>query len=50
LVSEKIRTASPDDLRNIISNGKGHMPKYAGKLKTEEIDALVQQIESLNKK
>ncbi len=42
--------ASTDDLRNIISNGKGHMPKYAGKLTSEEIDTLVQQIQALNKK
>ena len=42
--------ASADDLRNIITNGKGHMPKYAGKLTPEEVDSLVQQIEALNKK
>ena len=38
-------TASPaDDLRNIITNGKDHMPKYRGKLTAEEIDTLVKQI------
>ena len=42
LVSEKTTAASPDDVRNIISNGKGRMPKYAGKLTSEEIDTLVQ--------
>jgi mono/diheme cytochrome c family protein len=50
LVSEKPTAASPDDVRNIISNGKGRMPKYAGKLTSEEIDTLVQQIKALNKK
>jgi mono/diheme cytochrome c family protein len=50
LISEKMAAASSDDLRNIISNGKGRMPKYAGKLKPEEIDALAQQIQELNKK
>jgi hypothetical protein len=30
--------------------GKGRMPKYAGKLKPEEIDNLVQQIRALNGK
>jgi mono/diheme cytochrome c family protein len=50
LVSEKTTAASPDDVRNIISNGKGRMPKYAGKLTSEEIDTLVQQIKALNKK
>ena len=50
LISEKMAASSSDDLRNIISNGKGRMPKYAGKLKAEEIDALAQQIQALNKK
>lgn len=46
LVSEKTIASSADDLRNLITNGKGHMPKYRGKLSTEEIDALVRQIKS----
>lgn len=50
LASEKVAGASSDDLRNIISNGKGHMPKFAGKLTPEEIDQLVAQIEALSKK
>jgi len=50
LISEKTTTASADDLRNIITNGKGRMPKYAGKLTGEEIDALVQQIRSSKSK
>jgi len=44
LVSGKSTSLSEEELRNIISNGKGRMPKYAGKLKPEEIDALVHQI------
>jgi mono/diheme cytochrome c family protein len=50
LISEKVAASSPDDLTKIINNGKGHMPKYADKLKPEEIDALVQQLSSANKK
>ncbi|MGB9106959.1 MAG: cytochrome c [Terriglobales bacterium] len=50
LISEKTGTASTDDLRNIITSGKGRMPKYAGKLTSQEIDTLVQQIEAVNKK
>lgn len=50
LISEKVNAASADDLRNIITNGKHRMPKYAGKLTPEEIDTLVQQIKSLNRK
>jgi mono/diheme cytochrome c family protein len=50
LRDDKVNAAPAEDLRNIISNGKGHMPKYAGKLSAEEIDALVQQIKALSKK
>jgi mono/diheme cytochrome c family protein len=46
LVSEKTISAPADDLRNIITNGKGHMPKYSGKLSAEEINRLVQQIKA----
>jgi len=49
LTSDKTTAASDDDLRNIITNGKGRMPKYASKLTPEEIDTLVEQIKSLNK-
>jgi mono/diheme cytochrome c family protein len=50
LISDKSAAASVDDLRNVIANGKGRMPKYAGKLSPEEIDSLVQQIRALNGK
>ena len=50
LISAKITAASEDELRNIVTNGKGHMPKYKGKLTSDEIDAMVQQIKALNKK
>jgi cytochrome c551 len=50
LISAKVAAASEDELRNIITNGKGHMPKYKGKLTSDEIDTLVQQIKGLNKK
>lgn len=50
LLSEKVRTASSEDLRNIILNGKGHMPKYSGKLTTDEINTLVDEINAINRK
>jgi len=50
LVYIKVSAASDDDLRNVITNGKGHMPKYEGKLTPEEIDALVGEIKALNRK
>jgi mono/diheme cytochrome c family protein len=49
LRADKVNSASNEDLRNIISNGKGHMPKYADKLSAEEIDELVKQIKALGK-
>ncbi|HTC41758.1 MAG TPA: cytochrome c [Candidatus Acidoferrales bacterium] len=50
LKSDKVAGASDDDLRNMITNGKGHMPKFGGKLTSEEIDTLVHEIRALNKK
>jgi mono/diheme cytochrome c family protein len=50
LLSEKVAGTSTDDLRSIITEGKGRMPKYASKLTSEEIDTLVQQVKALNKK
>ncbi len=46
LRSPKLASASPDDLRNMIANGKGRMPKFAAKLPAAEIDKLVQEIQS----
>ena len=50
LISDKAAAASTEDIRNIIVNGKGHMPKFAGKLTTEEIETLVRQTQALHKK
>jgi len=50
LVSDKVAGTSVDDLRGIITNGKGRMPKYTGKLTAEEIDTLAQEVKALNKK
>ena len=50
LISEKTAATSTDDLRNVITNGKGRMPKYASKLTAEEIDTLVQQIKAMGKR
>jgi mono/diheme cytochrome c family protein len=50
LVSEKITSAPEGGLHHAIANGKGHMPKFAGKLTAEEIDTLVQQIKSSKSK
>ncbi len=50
LVSDKAAAMSADDMRNLIANGKGHMPKFVAKLKPEEIDTLVQQVKAMNTK
>jgi mono/diheme cytochrome c family protein len=50
LSSDQVATASLNDLRDIITNGKGRMPKYAGKLTPEDINTVVKQIKALNKK
>lgn len=46
LASEKIAAKSADDLRNVISNGKGRMPKYNGKLSAEEINRLILELKA----
>ena len=46
LTSEKAAATSADELHNIITNGKGRMPKNAGKLTSEEVDTLVHQIKA----
>ncbi len=50
LLSKKVAGTSTDDLRSIITNGKGRMPKSASKLTSEQIDTLVQQIKALNER
>lgn len=50
LISEKVSGASVDDLRNIVLNGKGRMPKFAGKLTPADIDQLLMQIKAANQK
>jgi mono/diheme cytochrome c family protein len=44
LVSDKVAATSTDELRSIITSGKGRMPKYADKLTVGEIEALVREI------
>jgi len=50
LVSGKATAMSADDLRNVITNGKRHMPKFGEKLSSSDIDVLVDQIQAVNKK
>ena len=50
LANARTAATSANDLRNIILNGKGHMPKFAGKLSADEIENLVNQIKMLNDK
>lgn len=39
---------SADEIRAVISNGKGRMPKYAGKLTEDQIAALASEIKTLS--
>ena len=50
LVSDKLAGESVDDLRNVISHGKGRMPHFEGKLNSGDIDALILQIKAANAK
>ena len=49
LVSPKVTAMPAEDLRNIITNGKHHMPNFEGKLQPSEIDAIVEQIRTESK-
>jgi cytochrome c553 len=44
-----VTTLSDAELENVIANGKGAMPVYKGKLKPEQIKALVAHIRTLKK-
>lgn len=45
----EVQKASDAELTGIIENGKNKMPKYADKLKPEEIKGLVAHIRTLKK-
>jgi mono/diheme cytochrome c family protein len=47
LGSADVQSQSDADLTNIITNGKGKMPKYDGKLTADQISGLVKYIRTL---
>ncbi len=47
LGSADVQSQSDADLTNIITNGKGKMPKYDGKLTADQINGLVKYIRTL---
>jgi cytochrome c6 len=47
LSSADVQSQSDADLNNIITNGKGKMPKYDGKLTADQINGLVKYIRTL---
>ena len=49
LGSADVQKQSDADLSGIITNGKGKMPKYEGKLTKEEIDSVVAFVRTLKK-
>ena len=49
LRSAEVQKQSGKELEAIITNGKGKMPAYKGKIAEAEIDALVKFIQSLKK-
>jgi mono/diheme cytochrome c family protein len=50
LISDKVANESVDDLRAIITHGKGRMPHFDTKLSSSDIDTLVLQIKGANTK
>ena len=49
LGSPEVQKQTDDELANIITNGKGKMPKYDGKLTKEQITEVVKYIRTLKK-
>lgn len=49
LASDKVVNTSDDELRDIITHGRHHMPKFDGKLSAEDINKLVFQIKARTK-
>jgi len=47
LGSADVQSQSDSDLTNIITNGKGKMPKYDGKLTKDQIDDVVKFVRTL---
>jgi len=47
LGSAEVQSQSDADLTNIVTNGKGKMPKYDGKLTSDQITDLVKYIRTL---
>jgi mono/diheme cytochrome c family protein len=47
LSSGEVAALTVEDVRNIITNGKGRMPRHRGKLRNEEINELARQIKAL---
>jgi len=55
LISPKIASISTEELRNAVTNGKGHVPKFrmpefGSQMTSAEINTLVEQIQALNRK
>lgn len=49
LASDKVVNTSDDELRDIVTHGRHHMPKFEGKLSAEDIDKLIFQIKARTK-
>lgn len=47
LGSADVQAQSDADLKNIITNGKGKMPKYDGKLTPDQINDVVKYVRTL---
>jgi cytochrome c553 len=47
LSSDEVAALTIEDVRNVITNGKGRMPRHRGKLRDEESNELARQIKAL---
>ena len=49
LHSRKVQATSADELKQVITNGKGKMPEFGDQLSTAEIEQVVKYVRGLSK-
>lgn len=49
LLSDEVRKLSPDEMKQVVTNGKGSMPSFTDQLSPEEISAVVGYVRTLQK-
>jgi len=49
LLSDEVRKLSPDEMKQVVTDGKGSMPSFTDQLSPDEITAVVGYVRTLQK-